>query len=312
MITELTPERIVIERFDRYWGERAPVRRAEYHVYLEAGPRITALATGELDIIGTVPIDQIGTLERMSGVNVAKPLLQNFHILAYNTNHPLMRDRRLRQALDLAIDRQLLANTLWGGQAVVPRGHQFEEFGNLYFPDFPRPEFNLERARRLLAESSYRGEVITYVDRPYVFSGEAAQAIVDMWRQIGVNAQIQGPRTVDEDMMVITWSNSMRFADPAGGLWLLWNPTSPGQQFAGAGGWAMTEEYIRVGNEMLVTMDLPRRGQLARRLMEIAAEEVPFTLLYQPIDAFGYSSRLNWEATNFHAINLRAGNISLR
>ena len=307
-----TPNQIVLERFDDYYGEKAPVRRAEFYVYAEVAPRITALATGELDIIGEVPIDQIATVENMGGVRVEKFLIQNYHVLSYNTNHPVMSDRRLRQALNLGINRELLVQTLWHGDAVVPRGHQYVEFGDLYFPDYPMPQYNPQRARQLLAESSYNGELITYRVTSYTFAREAAEAIVDMWRQIGVNAQVVNVQSTNEDVLVVTWSNSMRFTDPAGGLWLLWGPPEAGSSFGTMGRWQMTPEYIRTGQEMLPTMDRTRRAQLARRLMEIADEEVPFSLLYQPIDAFGISNRINWTPTNFHAINLRAGNISLR
>jgi peptide/nickel transport system substrate-binding protein len=186
------------------------------------------------------------------------------------------------------------------------------EYGSLYFPDYPLPEYNLQKAKQLLAESSYKGEPITYIVGSYTFSGEAAEAIVDMWKQIGVNAQVINKR-VDETAMVSAWSNSMRFADPAGGLWLLWGPPSNGRTLGKEGSWKdIPDEFVKAGQELLVTTDRNRRAEIARKLMELWDYYAPASMLYQPIDAFGVSDKINWTPTNFHAINLRAGNISLK
>jgi peptide/nickel transport system substrate-binding protein len=83
-------------------------------------------------------------------------------VLRYNTNHPVLSDVRLRQAMNHAIDRQLLIDTLWGGKAVALRGHQFEEYGDLYNAERPFTPYDPELARQLVEESDYDGSVIEY------------------------------------------------------------------------------------------------------------------------------------------------------
>ena len=78
----------------------------------------------------------------------------------------------------------------------------------------------MEKAKQLLEESGYNGELITYELKSgyYTYSNEVAEAIVDMWSEIGVNAQVIFKDKEDDDTVVRNWSNSMRFPDPAGGL----------------------------------------------------------------------------------------------
>ena len=58
----------------------------------------------------------------------------------------------------------------------------------------------------------------------YAMGAEAAEAIVDMWKQVGLNAKVEyveaiKPATITD---MANWSNGLRFSDPLGGLWALW------------------------------------------------------------------------------------------
>lgn len=65
---------------------------------------------------GVIPPDQIATSAGADNVTLKQIPLANMHLLRYNTNHPLLADKGLRRAKNLAIDRRLLIDTLWGGR----------------------------------------------------------------------------------------------------------------------------------------------------------------------------------------------------
>ena len=89
--------------------------------------------------------------------------------------------------------------------------------------DRPYPEYSPEKARALVAQSDYHGETILFESNPayYTYGAEAAEAIVEMWKDVGINAELRLTDTI-EGTLVRNWSNTARFPDPAGGLWLLW------------------------------------------------------------------------------------------
>lgn len=313
-----TGERLELVAHDDYWGGEPTASSVVFRVIPETTARITALVNGEVDIAASIPPDQLGPVERFDDVEVRAASLDNIHMLRYNTNHPVLRDRRLRRALNLAIDRQLLSDALWAGAARVPRSHQFEAFGDLYDDERPLPAFDPEMARHLVDASGYGGEPV-YLNAHatwYVNGLPAAEAIVEMWRDVGIQAEVRvvpGPAELfgldpeDPNAMVNSWSNSMRFADPAGGLWSTWNPAGPPQA---SGYWDAPEAFNRLGSASLQITDPEQRRANYLRMLDIWEAEAPGTVLYHPVEYYGVRSDVSWQPYSDFYIDLRPQNLS--
>lgn len=301
---------LVLERYDGYWGEAPSLRRLTFRVIPEVAARITALANDEVQLITNVPPDQVATIENAGNVEVRDVPLANVHVLQYNTKNPLLDDAKLRQALNLGIDRQLIIDSIWGGNAVPKRSHQFEEYGPLYNADRPLTPYDPEAAKQLLSESNYAGETIPYqLAAGYYTNGEqVAQAIVQMWQDIGINAEVQiGEDGVDgAERVVHTWSNSSRLADPDGSLWVLWGEGSNTQEQY----WNAPEEFNRLGQEARSTLDQQVRYENYQRMLDIWEEEAPGTVLYDPVEFYGVSKAVNWSPYSFYYMDFRPYNLS--
>jgi peptide/nickel transport system substrate-binding protein len=74
----------------------------------------------------------------------------------------------------------------------VPAGLQWEFYGDMFVQGWSVPEFDLAKARDLVKASGYRGDPITYrlINNYYTNQVFTAQALVEMWRQAGLNVQI--------------------------------------------------------------------------------------------------------------------------
>jgi peptide/nickel transport system substrate-binding protein len=111
-----------------------------------------------------------------------KPLAEN----------PLL-DVRVRRALNIAINRQALAERLMQGTA-NPASQWMPEGTFGFNPKLPMPSFDPEAARRLLAEAGFPAgfnlAIHVPVDR-YVSGSETAQAVAQMWSRIGVRTQVE-------------------------------------------------------------------------------------------------------------------------
>jgi peptide/nickel transport system substrate-binding protein len=303
---------LVLERYDGYWGDMPPVKQVVFRVIPEPSTRVTALLNGEVQIITNIPPDQVPTLENAEGVTLKQIPLANMHVLRYNTNHPVLSDKRLRQGMNLAIDRQLLIDTLWGGKAMPLRGHQFEEYGDIYNPDRPLTPYDPEQAAKLVSESSYDGSIIQFAtDANYYTNGlQAAQAIVEMWRAVGINAEIRltqpGESIPVEERMVANWSNSSILADPDGALWRGWGAESPTQRDA----WPAPEEFNQLGLEARSTLDKEVRYNNYQRMLDIWEEEAPGTVLYIPVENYAVANDVSWEPYPFYYMDLRAYNLA--
>jgi peptide/nickel transport system substrate-binding protein len=315
-VVEFVPnQRLVWERFDGYWGPKAPFARITVTRIPELSGRITALKNGEVDLITNVPPDQLAVLEGDKTVRVEGMVTPLFHVVIFNTQNPKMADARLRRALSLAIDRKTLNEALWQGRAVVPTSHTYTQFGALYMPELNTFEYNPTEARRLLKEAGYNGFPIRFdTAAAYYTNGLlAAQAIQEMWAEVGVKAELKVDDRwtgVDADMMARNWSNPMYFPDPTGSFGIMWAPTG---NSATEGRFKPDAAYAAVWERFRFSIDVAARKQAYAELMDMISNDPPVLPLYQPYESFAMRANIAWKPLPGHipyVLDFRAGRIT--
>jgi peptide/nickel transport system substrate-binding protein len=315
-IAEFVPnQRLVWERFDGYWGAKAPFQKIVVTRIPELSSRITALKNGEVDVITNLPPDQFATVEGDPKLKITGMVSPIFHVVIFNTENPKMADKRLRQALSLAIDRNALNEALWQGKAVVPSSHTFAQFGPLYMPDLKTFEYDPEKAKRLLKEAGYDGTPIRFDTSATNYTNGllAAQAIQEMWAAVGVKMQLNLTEKWtggDADMMARNWSNPMYFPDPAGSFGIMWAPTG---NSATEGRFKPTPEYAAIWERFRFSTDLEARKKAYAELMDWIRNDAPVLPLYQPFESFGLRKTIEWKSLPGHipyVLDFRAGRIA--
>ena len=315
-VSEFVPgEWVVYERFDGFWGEPAPLARATVRHIPETASRLTALKTGEADIVTNIAPDQLALIESddsLRAVGSATPL---FHVMIMNMNHPKLRDPRIRQAMSLAIDRDTLNEALWLGKAVVPSSHTLAEYGDLYMPELKTFEYNPEKARQLLQEAGYDGFEITFDTHPVYYTNGllAAQAITEMWAEVGLKGRVDVSEMWsgnDPEMMARNWSNPMYFADPFGSFGVMWAPGGPSQS---EGRFNTDAEYAEIWERFRFSKDVAARKAAYAELMERIRQDPPVLPLYRPYESWAMKKNVNWAPKPGHipyVLDFRAGSIS--
>ncbi|MCZ4345414.1 ABC transporter substrate-binding protein [Devosia neptuniae] len=310
-------EAIHLVAFDDYFGGTPTAASVTFREVPEPSTRVAGLVSGEFDIVTNVAPDQIDQINGYDDIETRSVVLANSHVLVYNVTDTVLDDIRIRQAMNLGIDRELLNQALWGGQAVVPNGHQYPEYGDMYNPDHVGLEYAPDRARALLAEAGYNGELIRYTTQPnyYLNSLPAAQAIIEMWKEIGLNVELNVVESFSgidpSTLQVRTWSNSTRYPDPVGGLWNVWGPFGSAQRANKS--WIGTENLARfneLGAILQSTVDLETRQQAAWEMLELWKTDAPGTILYQPLETYGVAKDVNWQPYTFYYMDLRPENLS--
>lgn len=210
-------DRMVYERNPNYWGGAEPWERVTFRIITLGPARVAAMLAGDVDMINEVPSTDMERMRRQDNVRLWSGSTNRMTFLSLDVQHdvpipgnasdndgnPLprnpMQDLRVRQALSLAIDRDIIVDRVNEGQAVranqlVPEGF----FG--YNPAIQPEKADPERARRLLAEAGYpqgfRIVLHTSNDR-IVNAARTVQAVAQMWGRIGVRTAIETmPHTV--------------------------------------------------------------------------------------------------------------------
>lgn len=316
-VADLQPgEKLVWERFDGFWGEMAPLERVNVVQIAETASRVTALKTGEADIITNVAPDQISLIESDPSLKTEGAATALFHVMIMNQSHPKLQDPRIRQAMSMAIDRDTLNEALWLGKAVVPSTHTMEEMGALHQPELTTFEYDPERAKALLEEAGYDGFEITYdTAATYYTNGLlAAQAIMEMWSAVGINGRVnvQDQWSGDDpEMMARNWSNPMYFADPFGSFGVMWAPEGPSES---EGRFNTDAEYAEKWERFRFSTDIETRKAAYAELMEEMKADPVVLPLYRPFESWAMKRSVNWAPMPGHipyVLDFRAGSISL-
>jgi peptide/nickel transport system substrate-binding protein len=313
-IARFLPDReLVLEAFDDYWGGRPPIRRIRFIEVPEPVSRVNGLLSGEYDFACDVNPDQIADVERDARFEVVGSTITNHRLTVFDKNHPQLRDARVRRAFTHAIDRQAIVDAMWAGRTRIPKGLQWEYYGEMFQADWDVPRFDQAEARRLLREAGYRGEPIPYrlLNNYYTGQVATAQVLVEMWRQVGLNVQIEMKEnwaqifSRETQRGIRDWSNSAPFNDPVSSITNQHGPRGQQQQ---VGEWT-NEEFNRLSAELETSTDRARRRAVFRRLLEIAEREDPaYTVLHQTATFTAKRKDIRWRAAQSFLMDFRSRN----
>ncbi|HZF79544.1 MAG TPA: ABC transporter substrate-binding protein [Rubrivivax sp.] len=181
-----------------HWGGVQRTERLVYAISREPNVRVQKLARGECHVAAAIRDVDISALSGHPQVRIAKTQALNISYLAFNMKRPPVDRREVREALDIAIDRNALFKVLF------PRGDALQAVSAFppAVPGFNRSlknEYDPARAQQLLAAAGFDGkskalEIDLWalpISRPTNPNGQLmAQMIQADWARIGVKARI--------------------------------------------------------------------------------------------------------------------------
>jgi len=305
-------EATVLEAFDDYFLGTPTAKHVTFRAVPELAARVAGLVSGEFDLITNIPPDQESVVGAYDDIDVRSVILANAHVLCYDTRDPVLADKRVRQALSAAIDRQKLVDTLWLGNAKVPGSHNYPEYGQM-FVEGRKMAFDPEKSKALLKEAGYNGQKITYRTQAgyYTNALEAAQILIEMWKAVGINAELQvveGAGMRGPGSQIFNWSNSTRLPDPLGALWVAWGPAGE-IQVGGFWDAASAKAFNDDGRALEAETDPAKRKELFMKMLDQWEDEAPGTILYQPSEAYAIKRSISWRPTTFYFMDLRPDNL---
>ncbi|MDX1820029.1 MAG: ABC transporter substrate-binding protein [Paracoccaceae bacterium] len=316
-VERFTPDtELLLVSHDDYWGGLPPLQSIRFVEVPEVASRVNGLLSGEYQFACDIPPDLIGEIEGNSGFEVQGGTILNHRLTVFDKNHAQLADPRVRRALTHSIDRQAIVDSLWAGRTVVPAGLQWPYYDDMFHADWTVPEFNPELAANLLKEAGYKGDPIPYrlLNNYYTNQNATAQILVEMWKAVGLNVQIESKENWAQIMergetrAIRDWSNSAPFNDPVSSIVNQHGPNGQQQQI---GEWTNAEM-----NELCLfletSLDRPARRKAFRRMLEICEREDPaFTVLHQNATFTAKSKAITWQASPAFAMDFGPGNFAV-
>ena len=291
-------DRVTVEKNADWWNGEPKVDRITFRTIPEASARVASLQAGETDIIEVVPFDSIAQIEAQEGLSVLNRGGAITYIGLDTLRGLPTEDKRVRQAMNYAVDAGAIAEFILSGRAqVVPGGLWPVSPG--WDPDLPFYN-DKEKAKELLAEAGYPDgfEIkfnIAQVQGMLQFK-EVAEAVQAELAQVGITANIEELETAamfdayaakEFEMYFFPWRSNPEVARHFN---TLLHSQTRGYYYANA------EEMDPLIDAFMTEMDLEKRAEAGKALNEFVHEEAPWIFMYVQQEGFGVNAeRVTWD-----------------
>src|SRR5579863_9316286 len=286
-VERVQQDRIVVEKFADYWNkDNIFIDRIVYLPIVDATVRLANLKSGGLDLIERVLATDINEVRATSRLKLSSALELGYFGLTINVGNDknkggLSQSEKVRQALDLSIDREALNQVVFNGE-FMPGNQWISPEHPYYQRAFPIPKRDVAKARALIKEAGALVPVSVDLMVPKGPENEAvAQVLQSMAAESGFDLKIRliefatsfkQAQAGEFQAFLIGWSGRI---DPDGNSYVFLHSGAPQND----GGYA-NPEADRLMEEGRSTSDMAQRKSIYEKLTKIVLDDEPIIYLY--------------------------------
>lgn len=298
-VERVPQDRIVLEKFPDYWDkDRFFIQQVVFLPMPDATVRFANLRAGQLDMIERLSPTDLDTLRRNDKLASAAITGLGYQGITFNiangdrANNPFGKDKRVRAALDLAIDRKILNEVANNGE-FQPGNQPVGPTSNYYDHTQPVPPRDVERAKALLKDAGVTNPSLTLLVPNADADKQNAEIIQSMAREAGIDVKIQltefitmlqQAREGNFDADYVGWSGRI---DPDANIHTLLGCKVPGND-----GHYCNEEVERLLQAARLTGDQPTRKKAYDGVAKILLDERPIIYLWHQKWIWGFTANL--------------------
>jgi peptide/nickel transport system substrate-binding protein len=320
-------DRVVMTRNDAYWGKKQDWSKVTFRFVTSAPTRVAALLAGDVDLIENVPTSDVARLKGDAKLNVVSEVSNRviyFHMDHFREVSPFitakdgsqiknpLRDKRVRQALSMAINRPAIVARIMENEAIaagqlLPDGF----FGTS--KKLKPTAFNLDAAKKLLADAGYPNGFKMKMHGPngrYLNDTKIIEAVAQMYARLGVDAEVEtlpsanffsrasqgGAGNVPEfSFILVGWSAGTGESSDSLKALLATFDASKGMGATNRGRYSNPAFDAKVV-EGLRTVDNAKRDALFAEAMEIGMEDVGLIPVHYQLNTWAARKGIAYEA----------------
>lgn len=287
-------------------ADNVSVDSVKFYPTEDRGAALRRFQAGELHTNNDAPLEQIGFIREELGDQFRVAPYLGTYYYALNHESETMKDPEVRQALSMAIDREFLAEDIWGGTMVaayslVPPG--IGNYGEPAFSEWADEDLldREEKAREILESKGYSESNPLKIEIRYNTSENhknTAVAIADMWKPLGVEVSLLNTDTKTHyanlrdrgpfDVARAGWIGD--YSDPQNFLFMTESDNS-GFNYARYN----NPEYDALMDEAEVTVDLEKRAEILKKAETIFMRDLPF----MPLMYYGSKNLVSDKVSGF-------------
>ena len=286
---------IVLKKNPRYWGgNKAKIQTVRIRAIPDVTTRVAALRAGEVNLITVLPPDAVKSVPKVAtAVGIENPTV------IFNSGFGITKDKRVRKALNLAVNKQAIAKNLFNGYASVSRCQPLSPSAFGYNAALKPYPYNPSQARSLLRQAGADGQSITLVTSDVFSNGpQLAQVIASYWTAVGLKVNVQVPPF--KDYLTAFFAKGDKHPD---GVYVstssdLVDASSTERMLSSKGdrsGGYSNPTVDRLFETAAQTPNAAKRKALYHRLLKITCDDASVLSLIHPKDLYGTSKNLRWK-----------------
>jgi peptide/nickel transport system substrate-binding protein len=297
----IAQDRIVLERYPNYWNKgEIHFDRIVYLPIVDATVRLANLKSGQLDFIERVGTSDISALKTDARFKVSRITEIGYQGITINVGNgeraqanSLGRDPRVREAFELALDRDAIVEVAMDGEADV--GNQWVAPSNAFYAaNMPVPKRDLAKVKALLQAAGLPNPAFTLMTPTTSDAQKVAQVVQSMAKEAGFEVKIQSTEFAtslnmadkgDFEAYVLAWSGR---ADPDGNIFSFDGCKQP-LDYAGY----CNKQVDELLNRSRTTLDPGERKKIYAEIAAIALKDRPIVYLFHRHWLWAYTNKLS-------------------
>jgi peptide/nickel transport system substrate-binding protein len=298
-VERVQQDRIVFEKFADYWNkDNVFIDRVVFLPIVDATVRLANLKSGGLDLIERVLATDIKDVRADSNLKLSTAIELGYQGITLNIGHDkakgtLSQSAKVRQALDLSIDREAINQVVFNGEFLP--GNQWVNPEHPYYQKaFPVRPRDVEKAKALLKEAGVTSPVTVDFMVPKGAETEAvAQVVQSMAAEAGVDMKIRVTEFAtslkqaeagEYQAYLLAWSGRI---DPDGNSYVFLHSDAPQNYSA----WMNPEADKALDDARLVT-DMAQRTAIYEKLTRAEMEDQAILYIYHRRILIAHTARL--------------------
>jgi len=299
-VERVQQDRILFEKFQDYWDKaNVHIDRVVFLPIVDATVRLANLKSGGLDLIERALATDIKDIRADKTLRLATALELGYQGMDINVGNgdaaknPLGQSAKVRQALNLAIDREALNKVVFNGEFVP--GNQWVSPENPYYQKaFPVPARNVEKAKALLKEAGVTAPFdVDFMVPKGAETQAVAEVIQAMAAEIGINMKIRVTEFATSlkqaelgnyQAYMLAWSGR---TDPDGNTYIFFKTGAPQNSMG-----YKNPEADKLLDEARVPSDLAARKVIYEKLTKFIVDDLPKIYLYHRRILIAHSAKL--------------------
>lgn len=264
-----------------------------WQIIPDAAARAVAFETGKVDVLpgGSIENFDVPRVSKLAGACMSGAGWEFFSPLSWlwlNHRNPILANKKVRQAIMYAIDRNFAKDVIWNGLGKVATGPSVSTI-KFYTDDVPKYDYDPAKAKALLKEAGYKGEKLRMLPLAY---GETWQrwgeAVKQNLQDVGMNIETIATDVPGGNQKIMDWDYDIAFTylyqygDPALGVSrnYLTSAIVKGQMFNNVEGYSNPEVDQLFAEGAVATPD-SKRKEIYDKVQKILVEDVPVAWLIE-------------------------------